>query len=82
MGLLFTTIRFDGDNTVLVNENLVCVGLDHQSEPIEPLQLAHEPFTGRQLNRHRLVCFQGLKQEPVLDVDCRLCHLLLPIPGA
>ena len=67
---------------MFVDEDLIGVGFDNESEPIEPLELAHKKITGRQLNRHRLVRLQGLKQEPVLDVDCRLGHLLLPIPSA
>jgi hypothetical protein len=32
---------------MLVDEDLLGVGFDHQSEPIEPLQVAHETITGR-----------------------------------
>ena len=80
--LFFTTVRLNRDHAVLVDEDLPGISFDDESEPIEALQLPYKTITGRQLNRHRLVCLQGLKQETVLDVDCRLGHFLLPIPGA
>ena len=77
--LVATTVRFHGDDAMLVDESLLIIGLDDERETIEALQQSDDSLTGRQLNRHRLVGLQGLKQEPVLNVDGRLGHFLLPI---
>jgi len=46
---------------MFVDENLLLIRFYYQSESIEALQLTHETITGRQLDRHRRVRFQGLK---------------------